>query len=86
MRKTIVRHSQNTCDLSWVGRVRKVFFFFKCFEFTGMHTVMKYFRYDMRCIDDRWNLNALLKVENRRWSKRLSENVLNVTTFSSWGG
>ena len=51
-----------------------------------MHTVMKYFRYDMRCIDDRWNLNALLKVENRRWSQRVSENVLNVTTFSSWGG
>ena len=20
--------------------------------------VMKYFRYDMRCIDDRWNLNV----------------------------
>ena len=47
---------------------------------------MKYFRYDMRCIDDRWNLNALLKVENRRWSQRVSENVLNVTTFSSWEG
>ena len=25
-------------------------------------------------------------VENRTWSKRLSENVLNVTTFRSWGG
>ena len=34
----------------------KSFVFLKCFEFTGMHTVvMKYFRYDMRCIDDRWN-------------------------------
>ena len=27
-----------------------------------MHTVvMKYFRYDMRCIDDRWNLNVSFK-------------------------
>ena len=52
-----------------------------------MHTfVMKYFCYDMRCIDDRWNLNALLKIEIRTWLKRLSENVLNATTFSSWGG
>ena len=34
------------------------FFFPKCFEFTGMHTVMKRFRYNMRCIDDRRNLNA----------------------------
>ena len=49
-----------------------------------MHTVvMKYFRYDMRCIDDRWNLNVSF---NRRWSKRLSGDVLNVPTFSSWGG
>ena len=23
--------------------------------------VMKYFRYDMRCIDDRWNLNVSFK-------------------------
>ena len=22
--------------------------------------VMKYFRYDMRCIDDRWNLNVIV--------------------------
>ena len=50
-----------------------------------MHTVvMKYFRYDMRCIVDRWNLNV--SFSRRRWSERMSEDVSNVPTFSSWLG
>ena len=39
-------------------------FCLKCFEFTALMmdtVVMKYFRYDMRCIDDRWNLNVSFK-------------------------
>ena len=28
----------------------------------------------------------LVSVENRRWSERMSEDVSNIPTFSSWGG
>ena len=60
MRKTIVdviREILATCTKS-VGYEK---IFLKFFEFTGemMHTVvMKYFRYGMRCIVNRWNLNV----------------------------
>ena len=61
MRKTIgdvIREILATCTES-VGYEN--IYFLKCFEFIDqiMHTVvMKYFRHDMRCIFNRWNLNV----------------------------
>ena len=52
-----------------------------------MHTVvMKYFRYDMRRIVDRWNLNVSFSRREEEMVKRMSEDVSNLPTFSSWGG
>ena len=49
----------------------------------------KYFRYDMRYIIGRWNLNVIIVPveENKRWSETyMPDDVLNLPKFRSWWG
>ena len=48
--------------------------------------VMKYFRYDMRCIVDRWDLNVSFKLKIGEGQNACLRTFSNVPTFSSWGG